>query len=212
MKNVLFHKLASQPTLYLTDTEVNLLINSNPHSRYGKVKRWLQKGDLMHLRRGLYCLGEKFAGNRKPHPFVAAQRIYNPSYISLESAMAYHQLIPEAVYTITSVTTKRKNEFNNSLGIFKYEHLPVENFYLDVELVTENNEQFFMAKPWKAIGDYIYCYKKEWRNLEPLFKSLRIEQKNIPPLRYEEIEALIDYYQHRRLTRFFNGIKKELSL
>jgi predicted transcriptional regulator of viral defense system len=212
MKNLLLHKLASQPTLYLTDTEINLLIDGNSNSRYGKLKRWLQNGDLIHLRRGLYCLGERLAGNRKPHPFVAAQRIYSPSYISLESAMAYHQLIPEAVYTITSVTTKRKNEFNNSLGNFNYEHLPVKNFYLEVELINENNEQLFMAKPWKAIGDYIYCYKKEWRNLEPLLKSLRVERENLPSLRHEEIEELIDYYQHRRLTRFFNDIKKELSL
>jgi hypothetical protein len=212
MINGLLHKIASQPTLYLTDTEINVLIDGNPNSRYSKVKRWLKNGDLIHLRRGLYCLGEKLAGNRKPHPFAAAQRIYSPSYISLESALAYHQLIPEAVYAITSVTTKRKNEFDNPLGKFKYAHLPLENFYLDVELISENNEQFFMAKPWKAIGDYIFCYKKEWRNLEPLFKSLRVERENLPSLRHEEVEGLIDYYQHRRLTRFFNGIKKELSL
>ena len=164
---------------YLTDIDLDMLLDGSPDSRYGRVKRLIQQGKMLHIRRGLYYLTEMH-GAVKPHPFELAQYIYAPSYISLESALAYHQLIPEAVYIITSACAKRSKEFHTPIGVFSYLHLPAENFYSGVELITENNYRFMMAKPWKAICDYIYCYKKNWDNLLPLMKSLRINRDDLP--------------------------------
>ena len=66
-----------------------------------------------------------------------------------------------------------------------------------------------MAKPWKAICDYIYCYKKNWHSLGPLVESLRIEVENLPMLRSEEIQLLDEYYHHRRISRFLKGVMNE---
>ena len=140
-----------------------------------------------------------------------ASYIYGPSYISLESALAYHKLIPEAVPTITSVCTKRSKEFKTPLGVYSYLHLPIENFYTEVELVADGEYHFFMAKPWKAICDYVFCYKKEWRGIEPLLKSLRIDLEDIPKLNDDEIRLLQDYYQQRRLTGFLKAIQRDLT-
>ena len=78
-------------------------------------------------------------------------------------------------------------------------------------LIAENNYRFFMAKPWKAICDYVFCYKKDWDNLEPLLESLRINREDLPMLRDEEIQLLDEYYHHSRLSRFLKGIKQDLS-
>ncbi len=195
---------------YLTDSELKVLLDGTPDSRYGKVKRLLAQGKLLHIRRGLYCLTDKMGYLTKPHPFELSQYIYGPSYISLESALSFHKLIPETVYTVTSATSKRSKEFQTPVGVFSYLHLPRENFYTLVELIKENGYQFFMAKPWKAICDYVYCYKKEWSNLEPLLKSLRINKEELLFLRDEEIQLLDEYYHHTRMSRFLKGIKKEL--
>jgi predicted transcriptional regulator of viral defense system len=195
---------------YVTDIDLDILLDGSPDSRYGIVKRLLKQRRMLHIRRGLYYLNQS-QDFLKPHPFELAQYIYAPSYISLESALGYHQLIPEAVYAVTSVCIKRSKEFHTPIGVFSYLHLPVENFYTEVELITENNYRFMMAKPWKAICDYIYCYKKNWDGLLPLIKSLRINRDDLPELREKEIALLENYYQHRRLSRFLKKIAKDLQ-
>jgi hypothetical protein len=211
MVRLLENKLRNYYRPYITDAELEMLLDGTSDSRYGRVKRLLAQGKLLHIRRGLYCLTEMMGYLTKPHPFELAQHIYAPSYISLESALAYYKLIPEAVYTITSVCAKRSKEVHTPLGIFSYLHLPLENFYTEVVLIAANNYRFFMAKPWKAICDYVFCYKKDWDNLEPLLESLRINREELPMLRDEEIELLEEYYHHSRLSRFLKGIKQDLS-
>ena len=199
--------LRNYPRPYVTDGELQGLLAGTPDSRYGKVKRLLARGKLQHIRRGLYYLADNTRYFTKPHPFELAQYICGPSYISLESVLSFHKLIPETVYTVTSATTKRSHEFKTPLGLFSYLHLPLENFYTEVELITENNYPFFMAKPWKAICDYIYCYKKDWNTLRPLLESLRINQEDLPFLSDEKIGLLDEYYHHARISRFLKGVK-----
>lgn len=212
MTKVLENKLRHYPHPYITDIELGTLLDGSLDSQYSKVKRLLAQGKLIHIRRGLYCLTENLSYSRKPHPFALAQYIYAPSYVSLESALAYHKLIPEAVYVTTSACAKRSKEFQTPLGVFSYLHLPPDDFYTEVELVSDDHDRFFMAKPWKAICDYIFCYKKEWNTLDPLLQSLRINRDDLPILRYEETEVLNEYYQHKRLTRFLKGIKRDLKI
>lgn len=209
LSNPLLH---NYPRPYLTDMELKMLLDNSADSYYGKVKRWLAQGKLLRLRRGLYGLTKDLGCSIPPHPFELAQHIYAPSYISLESALSFHKLIPEAVYTITSVSVKRSNEFHNSLGVFSYLHLPVENFYLEVELIKAENYRFFMAKPWKAICDYVFCYKKNWHGIKVLSESLRLSDEDLPPLRSEEIDLLEEYYHHSRLTRFLKSIRGDLGV
>ncbi|NNM58410.1 MAG: hypothetical protein HKM04_01160 [Legionellales bacterium] len=196
----------------MTEAELAFMFSGSDDSRYSKIKRLVAQGKLLRIRRGLYT----WARDSKPkvalHSFELAQRIYAPSYVSLESALAYHQLIPEAVYTVTSVSTKRSKEFDTPLGKFSYTRLPTHNFYVNVKLVVVDNHQFFMAKPWKAICDYVYCYKKNWRSLEPLQKSLRIDIDELSLLGDSVMTQLEHYYHSERITRFLCGIKRELKL
>lgn len=196
--------LLNYPRPYLTELDLEAIFDKAPDSRHGKVKRFLAKGYLTHVRRGLYCLTEK----TKLNPFELAQYIYGPSYISLESALSYHGLIPEAVYTTTSVSTKRAKEFKTPLGVFSYQPLPLANFYMEVSRITENDSVFYMAKPWKAICDYVYCYKKNWQNLMPLEESLRIDLESLPVLNDETLALLNEYYHHSRIECFLKGVTK----
>jgi hypothetical protein len=203
-------KLRNYPRPYLTDAELDSLFDGTPDSRYGKVKRLLAQGKLLHVRRGLYCLTEMVGFKVKPHPYELAQYVYGPSYISLESALSFHGLIPERVYTVTCATGKRSKEFHSPLGVFSYIHLPLENLFTRVELVNENGHQFFVAMPWKAICDYVFCYKKNWKGLEPLLDDMRIELDSLPMLRNEEIRLLAEYYQSARVSRFLKGVQRDL--
>ncbi|PHQ81251.1 MAG: hypothetical protein COB66_02720 [Coxiella sp. (in: Bacteria)] len=204
IEDILWH----YPSVYLTEHHLAHLLGGTPDSRYARLRRATQKGLLVKVKRGLYYLGERLA-THPPHPFELAQFIYGPSYISLESALAYHNLIPEAVYAITCASIKRTAQFMTPLAEFKYHRLPLENFLLGVRYIENDPYQFFMASPWKALLDYIYCYKKEWDSMTPLQESLRIELDDLPLISSSELSKLTHYYHSQRITRFIKQIPQE---
>ena len=69
-----------------------------------------------------------------------------------------------------------------------------------------------MATPWKAICDYVYCNKKNWTSLNPLFESLRIEPEDLPRPSVEELSELQSFYHQERINRFLTGVAQELNL
>ena len=72
-----------------------------------KLRRLCLDGEVVRVRKGLY-VAPSFPG-RVPavDHLVLASLVYGPSYVSLETALAWHGLIPERVEEITSVTCKR---------------------------------------------------------------------------------------------------------
>lgn len=207
MKEDIEKLLRQHPQPYLTDLELATYLKGTPDSRYSKVKRLLSRGVLLRIRRGLYYIADK----DKLHPFAIAQRIYGPSYISLESALSYHQLIPEATYTHTSVTSNRSKQFETPLGVFSYQHLPIKNLFIGVELIKKNEDQFFIAKPWKAILDYAYCNKKDWKSLDSMLDDLRINVEDLPVLSKQDIELYDEYYHQARISRFLKAVSKDIN-
>lgn len=205
MSYAIYAQLRELQGRYLSQTELKYALDGTADSRFAKVKRAVANGLLIRVRRGLYCLSKDLA-REKPHPYVLADRIYGPSFISLESALSYHGLIPEGVKVVTSVTGRRRNYFTTPLGDYSYMTVPTKNFMLSIQRVVDGDAVYFMASPWRAIADYVYCYKKNWRNIEPLVDSLRMEPETIPKLTQEEADLLIEYYHHHRVTQFLLGV------
>lgn len=208
----LYELLRRYPNPHISDIEMEALLKGVADGRYGKVKRALARGDLLHVRRGLYALGSDLFPMRKLHPFELSQHIYGPSYVSLESALSYHGLVPEHSFVITCVTTKRSRSFKTALGEFVYHKLPESDFFIQVEAVQTTNLQFWVASPWKAIFDFVFVYHLDWQELQPLASSLRVELEELPTVSLVELEELVEYYHNKRLDRFMKGIQKDLSL
>ena len=120
-----------------TRAEVACWVGGSPQRQFSLVKRALASGEIMHLRRGLYCLEAKYL-RQKVDPLVLAQRIYGPSYISLEAALSCHGWIPEAVYAITSASLDRSREFDTRLGHFSFTRVPQKVFYAEVARVEKD--------------------------------------------------------------------------
>ena len=118
-----------------TRPEVACWVGGSDHRQFNLIKRALATGEVIHVRRGLYCLAPKYL-REKVDLLVLAQRIYGPSYVSLETALSYHGWIPEAVYTITSTAMDRSREFTTPVGQFSFTRVPQNVFYLQVTRVT----------------------------------------------------------------------------
>ncbi|MBI3985058.1 MAG: hypothetical protein HY344_03945 [Candidatus Levybacteria bacterium] len=119
-----------------------------------KVKYFLEKesstGLFLRLKKGLYSLKTDLPGEEE-----IANRLYQPSYISFEYALAYFNILPEMPYLVTSATTKPTREFIIESKIFSYLTIK-RNAYTGYILVKQNGKSFLIAEPEKALVDYLY--------------------------------------------------------
>lgn len=202
--------LKKTPNDLLTEAELSVIIGKSDASRHNMLKRAIAKGTLLHVRRGLYYLGEPYR-RASVNPYELAQKIYGPSYISFESALAYWGLIPEAVYSVTSASTKRAREFKTPLGEFSYTQVPVRVFIYGVERLIQGPHAILMATPLKALTDYVYVNRLSWHGIKPLSESLRIDPAELD-CNGEDIAEIEQAYQSLRVSRFLVGLRKDLEL
>jgi predicted transcriptional regulator of viral defense system len=137
------------------ETDFLLAGDVDPASVQRQLSRWTRAERIYQLRRGLYALAPPFQ-KVQPHPFVVANRLMQPSYVSLQSALAYYGLIPEYVPVTTSVTTMRTDRWHTPLGSYAFRHVKTDLFreYRLVDVTPE--QRAFVASPEKALLDLIY--------------------------------------------------------
>jgi predicted transcriptional regulator of viral defense system len=195
-----------------TTQELAALFPGSEDRRYGLVKRALASGEIIRIRRGLYCLAPKYQ-KKSINLYTLAQLVYGPSYVSLESALSWHGWIPEAVHGITSASFGKSKEFTTPLGVFSYDRVPQRVFYAEVERVTDaSGNVFLMATPLKALADYVYVHKRDWTGIKPAISSLRIEREELEHVTGGMLESLASNYNNSRVNRFLEGLRKDLSL
>ncbi|MFH2102879.1 MAG: hypothetical protein ABIJ39_05935 [Chloroflexota bacterium] len=122
-----------------------------------QLTRWTKSERLYQLRRGVYTLAPPHQ-KVKPHPFLVANLLQRASYVSLQSALAFHGMIPEMVQITTSVTAGRPERRNTPLGVFEYRHIQRDLLrgYRMTDLDTVSGQQALVATPEKALLDLVY--------------------------------------------------------
>ena len=194
-----------------TQSDVAASIDGTNFSRHGLIKRAIANGEILNIRRGLYCLAPEFQ-KKSISMYSLAETVYGPSYISMETALSYHGWIPEAVYTCTCASFRNGREFKTPLGVFSYRRVPQHTFFLGVERCKdENGHVFFMASPAKALTDYLYIHRLNWTGLEKPIGSLRIDEDQPARITAEELKALLDNYSNGRIKRFLAAWLNEVE-
>jgi hypothetical protein len=212
--------LEKSDTGFFTLMEVARWVGGSSNRQFALLKRALKSEEVIRIHRGLYCLASKYL-RRKPDPLVLAQRIHGPSYVSLETALSYHDWIPEAVYAITSVTMDRSREFETPLGHFSFTRIPQKVIYTEVTRIekegsskTESgfhaSDSYLMASPLKALADYIYAHRLDWVSAGPVIESLRVDESSLAGVKFETFDRLLANYSSRRVRRFLEGLRKDL--
>jgi len=209
--NRLTERFFQAPSGIFSQAEVAVALDGSAFRRHALVKRALAHGEILGIRRGLYCLAPRF--QKKPvSVFAAAQRIYGPSYVSMESALSYHGWIPEAVHSCTNASYGNAREFHTPLGLFVYCRVPQRVFYREVErLVDPSGNVFFMASPVKALADYVYVHQPDWNAIGDAAESLRIEPEDLTSASLAQMDELSRNYSNHRVRRFLESWKEESS-
>ena len=168
-----------------------------------QLSRWSRAGRILQVRRGIYVLTEPH-GRSRPHPFLVANRMVRASYVSCQSALAYHGLVPEYVPEITSVTTRRTGRWQNALGRFSFRHLKPERFggYQTVELGY--GQRALLARPEKALLDLIYL--EPGADRAEYLEALRLQ--NMEQLDLSGLARLAESSGSRKLVRAASRVGK----
>ena len=131
------------------------MLDENDRIQRNQLSRWHKQGMIMQLKRGLYLLPPDDRAVKPSSYFLANQLVF-PSYVSLEAALSYYHLIPETVYQVTSVTTKKPGYFSTEEGNFVYRHVKPD-LYFGFHTLTDNaGLSFFIATAEKALADFFY--------------------------------------------------------
>jgi predicted transcriptional regulator of viral defense system len=120
-----------------------------------KIPELERKGLLIRIKRDLYVVSPT-VHNQKISSELVANHLYGPSYISLESALAYYGLIPERVYVMRSVCTKLYKQYDTPLGHFEYVKVPEKYYPIGIrQEIIDDSYAFLIATPEKALCDKI---------------------------------------------------------
>ncbi|MEZ4692422.1 MAG: hypothetical protein R2837_00005 [Aliarcobacter sp.] len=134
-----------------------------------QLNDWILRGYIKPFANGYYILSNTIIDENLL--FMFANMIYEPSYISLESALAYYQFIPESVLSITSISTLKTKSFNTDFGNITYRSIKPKIMFGYENITISQNIKFKIAKLEKAILDYLYL-NSTIKTIED-FESLR---------------------------------------
>ena len=123
-------------------------------SKHDKISAMEKRGELIRLKKGWYVTNPDLTGQQVSEELMA-NHIYGPSYVSLQYALRFYGLIPERVFVVTSMTTRRSKMFHNALSWFEYVHTNEMVFPIGVRAITMDDSTFLIASPEKALCDLI---------------------------------------------------------
>ena len=122
---------------------------------YDKINELVKKEALIPVRKGIFVPGPALH-LASPEPFLLANHLKGPSYISMETALSYWGLIPEKVFEVTSAAVGRSETYDTLTGRFRYAHLPLPYYAFGQQQVTlAENQVALVATAEKALCDKI---------------------------------------------------------
>jgi hypothetical protein len=198
----------------LTERQFARILGGSDDSRHALVKRAVKSGALVKIKRGQHVLADKF--RKEPvHPFHLAQALVAGSYVSKESALAYHGWIPEAVFTTLSITPGRKSAAldHPKFGRFAFHPLAVNKlaFLEGVERRAIGSQTMLIAKPLRALMDLIAFRKIAWQGLGWIVSGLHIDAEHLVEVPKRQFIAMRQVYKHKAVLAFLAQLEAEVA-
>jgi len=157
-----------------------------------QLNSWQNQGIIKPLAGGYYILADQTIDEIAL--FMVANKIYAPSYISLESALAYYDVIPETVLGVTSISSRKTKQYESAWGVFSYRSVKPQ--YMIGYQVIDNSpvKKFKIACLEKALLDYLYLHSDIVSIAD--FEGLRWNRT--------QLHSLLDYSKFTKYVNIFD--------
>ena len=174
-----------------------------------RLSEWQNKGYIKKIIKNYYIFSDQQVDEKTL--FLVANKIYNPSYVSLEMALSYYHLIPESTYGLTSITTKKTAIFRTCVGDFSYRSVRPELFF-GYSLAGYQGQKIKLAEPEKAILDCLYL--NSHLKTESDFSELRLNLEELlaswDEIKFNQyLTAFANKRLNARVKNFINYLKHD---
>lgn len=166
MKYIDFYQKFKNRVL-IDSREVRLVF---PDFNVRRLFEWQQRGYIKKLVREFYVHSDAKIGDEEK--CFIANKLFEPSYISLEYALSYYSLVPETVHMLTCITTRRTKNIETNIANFQY-HSIKKNLFFGYQIININNVAYKIAEPEKALLDFLYL-RSDIKNQNDI-KELRLD-------------------------------------
>ena len=174
-----------------------------------QLDRWQKKGYIKRIKKEYYYFTDKEIDQN--FLFYLSNKIYSPSYISLEKAFQYYDFIPEEIFQVTSVSSKKTTKFTTSMGNFSYRHIKPSIFF-GYRMLDYGKQKILLAEPEKAVLDYLYLNPR--LKAADDFREMRInKQEFLGKIDYTKLQRYLKAFENKLLSSrvkiFFNSVKND---
>ncbi|MBT4277172.1 hypothetical protein HOD96_00270 [Candidatus Falkowbacteria bacterium] len=193
MKYIDFYQhFKDYPIIQLADVK-----NIESDFDHRRLYEWQKKGYLKRVTNNFYIFADKKLSDFEMN-FVA-NKLYQPSYLSLEYALGFYSLIPEIVFLHTCITTKKTKQITSSIGNFSYRSIKKELFF-GYKLVQKDNMFLKIADPEKALLDFLYL-RSDIKNKNDVYE-LRINKDVFKEIiNHEKINNYLKKFNSKQLIK-----------
>jgi len=160
------------------------------------ITSWLSKGYFVRLKRGLYELAEPGSDRKIPDLYVA-NRLYEPSYVSLETALSMYSIIPEVAGQVTSVTSRLTRTFKNKYGSFFYRSCKGKAF-TGYMLTGYDGFKVRIANKEKALVDFLYFRLRSGYSID--FSEERLNKKILTAISWKKVLNYAGVFNKKTVT------------
>jgi predicted transcriptional regulator of viral defense system len=188
---------------------INQVYAWQPNFNRNNITRWVKQGYLVRLRQGYFTFAEYT--NEPDYARYFANRIYQPSYISLHTALAFYGIIPESVVQYTSITSLKTASFTNDFGQYSYKSVKKELFFGYEPKPLSDGRTILFATPEKALLDLLYLYPFYNTELEMLELRLDVDYMQ-EDLKKELLLQNCSQFKNTALTQRVNLLFKTYNL
>lgn len=187
---------------------INDVRKFDPGFHRPQLNYWQDKGYIKPLAGGYYILAAQTVN--ETFLLMMANKLYAPSYVSLESALAYYQINPESVLGVTSVSSRKTQQFESEWGNFSYRSVkPTYMFGYEVVEVSPKRK-FAVARLEKAVLDYLYLHPEIQAPAD--FKGLRWSKAELQGLKESSLlRTYLEIFDKQALAKRLEHLMRYLD-
>lgn len=196
---------------YFTKNTLSQFVDVPANSLYANINRWLKKGEIKQLKKGLYVTASYFdrVVDKGVYCEFLANKLREPSYLSLEYILQKYGMMAEAVYGLTSITLKSKSGYQNDLGSFLYQNIKTSLFcgFIIKDIGAYSIREATKAK---ALFDFLYLRLQRVKNIDAAFlQSLRLNLDEVTQKEWKEFGAycqMTGVVKFKKLPKLLKGV------
>ncbi|PIR43433.1 hypothetical protein COV24_02740 [candidate division WWE3 bacterium CG10_big_fil_rev_8_21_14_0_10_32_10] len=164
-------KLESNKKTFYDSKDLSIFFSISGRKLENTIKKLIDENILTPLERDKY-----YVDSKKPNEMQIANFLYNPSYISFETALSYYGILSQFPTVITSATTKKTKKKDIQGKEYIYHHLNPNYFTGYIK-----GSGYLIAIPEKALVDQTYFSLKSIKSLQNLdeYNLTKINKKEV---------------------------------